>query len=110
MNLLKKTDERSQSFINFLKQKNPGFNSNFTKTDLEVLQELTKNPREKIEKIAKKTKLSTKTVTRCIEKLHENEGVQFTLIYDPEKFENYIPYAILAWIDGKLKRNIEKHE
>ncbi len=55
----------------------------------------------------KKTSLSTKTITRCIEKLHENEGIQFTLIYDPEKFENYIPHAMLTWIDGELKETLE---
>ncbi|MGB0855530.1 MAG: AsnC family transcriptional regulator [Nitrosopumilus sp.] len=93
--------------LSIFEAENPGFNSNFTKTDLEVLQELIKNPREKIENIAKKTKLSTKTVTRCIEKLHENEGVQFTLIYDPKKFENYIPHAILVWIDGELKETLK---
>nr|WP_316506886.1 hypothetical protein [Nitrosopumilus sp.] len=51
--------------------------------------------------------MSTKTITRCIEKLHENEGIQFTLIYDPEKFENYIPHAMLTWIDGELKETLE---
>ena len=93
--------------LSIFEAENPGFNSNFTKTDLEILQELTKDPRQKIESIAKKTKLSTKTVTRCIEKLHENEGIQFTLIYNPEKFENYIPHAVLTWIDGKLKQTLE---
>ena len=94
--------------LSIFEAENPGFNSNFTKTDLEILQELIKDPRQKIESIAKKTKLSTKTITRCIEKLHENEGIQFTLIYDPEKFENYIPHAVLTWIDGELKETLEK--
>ena len=94
--------------LSIFEAENPGFNSNFTKTDLEILEELIKDPRQKIESIAKKTKLSTKTITRCIEKLHENEGIQFTLIYDPEKFENYIPHAVLTWIDGELKGTLEK--
>ena len=94
--------------LSIFEAENPGFNSNFTKTDLEILEQLIKDPRQKIEAIAKKTKLSTKTITRCIEKLHENEGIQFTLIYDPEKFENYIPHAVLTWIDGELKETLEK--
>ena len=93
--------------LSIFEAENPGFNSNFTKTDLEILQELIKDPRQKIESIAKSTNLSTKTVTRCIERLHENEGIQFTLIYNPEKFENYIPHAVLTWIDGKLKQTLE---
>ena len=86
---------------------NQGFISNLTKTDLEILKRLIENPRQKIEKIAKSTKMSTKTITRCIEKLHENEGIQFTLIYDPEKIEDFIPHAILTWIDGELKEVLE---
>ena len=86
---------------------NPGFSSNLTKTDLEILEKLIKNPREKIEQIAKNTNMSTKTITRCIEKLHENDGIQFTLVYDPKKIENFIPHAILTWIKGDLKETLE---
>ena len=57
--------------------------------------------------IARNTKMSTKTITRCIEKLHENEGIQFTLVYDPRKIENFIPHAILTWIEGDLKEILE---
>ena len=32
--------------------------------------------------IHKNTNMSTKTITRCLEKIHENEGIQFTTIYD----------------------------
>ena len=65
-----------------------------------------KDPRQKIENIAKQTELSTKTITRCIEKLHENEGIQFTLVYDPKKIEDFIPHAILTWIEGDLKETL----
>ena len=51
--------------------------------------------------------MSTKTITRCIEKLNENEGIQFTLIYNPEKIEDFIPHAILTWIDEDLKETLE---
>jgi DNA-binding Lrp family transcriptional regulator len=93
--------------LSIFEAENPGFNSNLTKTDLEILDELIKDPRQKIEKIAKNTEMSTKTITRCIEKLHENDGIQFTLIYDPKKIEDFIPHAILAWIDGDLKETLE---
>ena len=56
--------------------------------------------RKLIETIAKNTKMSTKTITRCIEKLNKNEGIQFTTIYDPKKIKKFIPYAIITWIDS----------
>ncbi len=93
--------------LSIFEAENPGFSSNLTKTDLEILEELIKNPIQKIEQIARNTKMSTKTITRCIEKLHENDGVQFTLVYDPRKIENFIPHAILTWIKGDLKETLE---
>ena len=85
-----------------------GFNSNLTKTDLEILEQLIKEPRKKIENISKDSGLSTKTVTRTIDKLNENEGIQFTVIYDPIKIQGFIPHGILAWIDGDLKEILKK--
>lgn len=93
--------------LSIFEAENPGYSSNLTKTDLEILEELEKDPRQKIEKLAKITKMSTKTITRCIEKLQGNEGIQFTLLYDPKKIEEYIPYAVLTWIEGDLKETLE---
>ena len=96
--------------LSIFEAENHGFNSNFTKTDLEILKQLMKDPRQKIESISKKTNLSTKTITRCIEKLDENEGIQFTLVYDPTKIKGFIPHAVLTWIDGDLKETLKKME
>ena len=93
--------------LSIFEAENSVFKSNLTKTDLEILEELIKEPRQKIEKIAKNTNLSTKTVTRSIEKLHKNDGFQFTLIYDPTKIEDFIPHAVLSWVDGDLKETLE---
>jgi len=93
--------------LSIFEAKNPGFNSSFTKTDFEILEELIKDPRQKIEKIAKNINMSTKTITRCIDKFQKNDGIQFTLIYDPKRIENFIPHAILTWIDGDLKETLE---
>ncbi|MFQ5782375.1 MAG: AsnC family transcriptional regulator [Nitrosopumilus sp.] len=93
--------------LSIFEAENPGCDTNLTKTDLEILQELIKDPREKIEKIARNVDMSTKTVTRCLDKLHKNEGIQFTLIYDPKKIEDFIPHAILTWIEGNLKETLE---
>ncbi|MBA4453289.1 MAG: winged helix-turn-helix transcriptional regulator, partial [Nitrosopumilaceae archaeon] len=102
---------RDVRVLSIFEAENPGFDSNLTKTDLEILEQLMKNPRQKIESISKKTNLSTKTVTRCIEKLNENQGIQFTVVYDPTKIKNFIPHAILTWIDKDLQdtlKNLEK--
>jgi DNA-binding Lrp family transcriptional regulator len=93
--------------LSIFEAENPGVSSDLTKTDLEIINELMKDPRQKIEDIAKKTDLSTKTVTRSIEKLQNDEAVQFTLVYEPTKIEGYIPYCILTWIDGDLEQTLE---
>ena len=96
--------------LSIFESENPGFNSNLTKTDLEILEQLMKDPRQKIETISKQINFSTKTITRCIEKLNENEGIQFTLTYDPTKIKGFIPHAILTWIEGDPKdilKNLE---
>jgi DNA-binding Lrp family transcriptional regulator len=94
--------------LSIFEAENPGFNSNLTKTDLEILELLIKESRQKIEKISKDIGLSTKTVTRCIDKLQENDGIQFTVIYDPTKIEDFIPFAVLAWIEGDIRETLEK--
>jgi len=93
--------------LSIFEAENPGVSSDLTKTDLEVINELMKNPRQKIEDIAKKTDLSSKTVTRSIEKLQNDDAVQFTLVYEPTKIEGYIPFCILTWIDGDLKQTLD---
>jgi len=94
--------------LSIFEAKNPGFNSNLTKTDLKILEELMKDPKQKIELIAKHTHMSTKTITRCIEKLQKNDGIQFTLIYDPKKIKEFIPHAILTWISGDVKETLKE--
>ena len=94
--------------LSIFEAENPGFSSNLTKTDLEILELLIKEPRQKIENISKNTGLSTKTITRCIDKLQENDGIQFTVVYDPTKIEDFIPHAVLALIKGDLRETLEK--
>jgi len=92
--------------LNIFEAENPGITSNLTKTDLHIISELMKDPRQKIEELAKKTNLSTKTLARSLEKLQNDDAVQFTLIYEPTKIESYIPFCILTWIDGDLKETL----
>lgn len=96
--------------LSMFEAESPEITSRFTKTDLEIINELLKDPREKIENIASSTGLSTKTITRSLEKFQNNEAFQFTLIYDPTKIEGYIPYAILTWIKGDMKKILKSLE
>ncbi|MEA2044467.1 MAG: winged helix-turn-helix transcriptional regulator, partial [Thermoproteota archaeon] len=75
-----------------------------TKTDFKILDQLLKNPREKIDSISKSTMLSTKTVTRTIEKFEKNPAIQFTIIYDPRKLEKFVAFAVLAMVQSDVKK------
>jgi DNA-binding Lrp family transcriptional regulator len=93
---------RDVRVLSIFEAENPGVSSNLTKTDLEIIKELMNDPRQKIEDIANKINLSTKTVTRSIEKLQNDDAIQFTAVYDPKKIVGYIPHAILTLIEGNL--------
>ena len=86
-------------------QRNLNLGLDLTKTDFKILEQLLKNPKEKIDSvIAKSTKLSTKTVTRTIEKFETNPAVQFTIIYDPKKLEKFIAFALIAMVQSDIKK------
>ena len=89
--------------LNIFEAEDAGIESNLTKTDLDVIEQLLKNPREQIDVVAKNAKISSKTVTRSIEKLQENSAFQFTLTYDPGKIKPYISHAILCVINGDVE-------
>jgi len=93
-----------------LDPKESEFRADLTKTDFKILDQLLKNPREKIDLMAKSTKLSTKTITRTIEKFEKNPAIQFTIIYDPRKLEKFVAFALLAMVQNdvkKIKKDIE---
>ena len=102
--------------LNIFEAEDAGMESNLTKTDLDVIEQLLKNPREQIDVVSKNANISTKTVTRSIEKLQKNPAFQFTLTYDPGKIKPYIAHAILCVINGDvetmlkaLRKQFEEH-
>ncbi len=102
--------------LNIFEAEDAGIESNLTQTDLDVIEQLLKNPRELIDIISKKTKLSSKTVMRSIEKLQNNPAFQFTITYDPSKIKPYISHAVLCVVNGNienllktLKKQFEDH-
>jgi len=94
--------------LTIFEAENPGIRSDLTKTDLQIIGNLLINPRKKIETISQETKLSTKTITRSLEKLQNDEAVLFTLVYNPIKLEQYIPYVILTWINKDISLTLNK--
>ncbi len=88
----------------------PRAGANLTRTDLEILGKIVEDPRQRISSIARITGMSKKTVSRCLEKLYENNGIKFTLVYDPKKMRGFIAYVVLAWIvdADRLTESIEE--
>lgn len=93
--------------VSIFEAENPGIRSDLTKTDIDIISQLLKDPRTKIEDLAKNTKLSTKTIARALKKLQNDEAIQFTLVYDPTKFGQYIPFAVLVWIEKNLNETVK---
>ncbi|OLE40854.1 MAG: transcriptional regulator [Thaumarchaeota archaeon 13_1_20CM_2_38_5] len=96
--------------LSIFEAKNPEIRSDLTKTDIEIIDILLKDPRLKIEVIAKKSGFSTKTVTRSLDKLQNDEAIQFTSIYDPKKMGEFIPFAILVGVISNVKNALLKLE
>jgi DNA-binding Lrp family transcriptional regulator len=71
---------------------------------------LIEDPRKKIEQLSKDTKLSTKTINRGLEKLQNNELIQFTLVYDPSKIEGFLCYAVVAITQEDIPQMLKKFE
>jgi DNA-binding Lrp family transcriptional regulator len=105
---LTKSLMRDIRVLSIFQTENPGIPSNLTKTDLEIIDKLIKDPRSKIEEIAKLIKLSSKTVTRSLEKFQRDDTILFTLIYDPIKLRGYIPYAIVVEIKNDFKNTFNE--
>jgi len=96
--------------LSIFQAENVGIPTNLTRTDLEIIEKLIKDPQTKIEDLAKSTKLSSKTVTRAIEKFQKDDAILFTLVYNPVKLSGYIPYAILVGIKDDFQKTLEKLE
>lgn len=100
---------RDVRVLSIFEAKNPEIRSDLTKTDIVIIDILLKDPRMKIDEIAKISGFSTKTVARSLDKLQNDEAIQFTLIYNPRKMGGYIPFAILVSVDN-VKKTLSKLE
>jgi DNA-binding Lrp family transcriptional regulator len=98
---------RDVRVLSVFEAKNPEIRSDLTKTDIEIIDILLKDPRLKIEEIAEKSGFSTKTIARSLDKLQNDEAIQFTLIYNPKNMGEFIPFAILVGVTD-VKKTLAK--
>ena len=98
---------RDVRVLSVFEAKNPEIRSDLTKTDIEIIDILLKDPRLKIEEIAKESGFSTKTIARSLDKLQNDEAIQFTLIYNPKNMGEFIPFAILVGVTD-VKKTLAK--
>ena len=99
---------RDVRVLSIFEAKNPEIRSDLTKTDIEIIDILLKDPRLKIESIAKKSGFSTKTIARSLEKLQNDEAIQFTAIYNPKNMGEFIPFAVLVGVKEDIKKTLVK--
>jgi DNA-binding Lrp family transcriptional regulator len=99
---------RNVRVLNIFEAKNPEIRSDLTKTDIEIINILLQTPRLRIEEVAKKSGLSTKTIARSLDKLQNDEAIQFTVIYNPKKMGGFIPFAILVGVKGAVRDTLSK--
>jgi DNA-binding Lrp family transcriptional regulator len=79
-------------------------------SDLEIMKRLLSDARMRVEDIAKETSLSPKTVTRRLEKMRENNILQFTLSTDlsSKQLTGFIQFHVLIDVDAPYHQNIVK--
>ncbi len=94
---------RDARVLSIFEAKNPEIRSDLTKTDIAIIDILLKDPRLKIEEIAKISGFSTKTVARSLDKLQHDEAIQFTLIYNPRNMGDFIPFTMLVSVNDVKK-------
>lgn len=99
---------RDVRVLSIFEAKNPKIRSDLTKTDIEIIGILLKDPRQRIEEIARQSGFSTKTIARSLEKLQNDEAIQFTAIYNPKHMSEYIPFAVLVGVKGNVKSTLAR--
>lgn len=77
-------------------------------SDFKIIKSLLSNPRIQVEDIARKTSLSTKTVTRRLEKLRENHIIEFGIIRNISSIQlvGYIEFAVVIDVEKSLFQKV----
>jgi DNA-binding Lrp family transcriptional regulator len=87
----------------------PSIREQPTYTDFKIMRCLLANPRMEILDIAEKISMSSKTVTRRLEKMIENHVLDFTIHCNPTAIGGYIVSVVSASIEkGSFSKVLEK--
>lgn len=79
-----------------------------TSIDFKIMRCLLDNPRMEISDIAKKISMSSKTVSRRLEKMIENHVLDFTVHFNSTAIRGYIMYVVSANIEkGSYRKVLE---
>ncbi len=83
---------------------------NIRTIDLQVIKCLLLNPRMSTSAIAKRTSISSKSVTRWFRKMKDNGILNFTIIRDISSMQlvGYIEFAMIIKIDIKYSKNLNR--
>src|ERR687887_92696 len=81
---------------------------NIRNSDFKIIKCLLSNARTQVEDIAKESSISTKTVTRRLEKMRESRILQFSIIRDMSSMQlvGYIEFAVIIHVQRSLYQNI----
>jgi DNA-binding Lrp family transcriptional regulator len=64
-------------------------------TDSELMYHLVQDPRSKVDELAQKLGITSKSIKRKSNKLTANRVMQFSIVYRPNAIQGYIPFHIL---------------
>ncbi|MGN6823008.1 MAG: winged helix-turn-helix transcriptional regulator [Candidatus Nitrosocosmicus sp.] len=70
-----------------------------SKTDLKIMQCLLENPRMDINRVAGQISLSSKTVTRHLDKMIQNHVLRFSILCDSSSTFGYLQFSITLSVD-----------
>jgi DNA-binding Lrp family transcriptional regulator len=77
-----------------------------TETDYKLIQALVEDPRAKVDEVASRIRIASKTVSRSLTKLTGNRVIRFGILYNPTRFRGYIPFHILVYTDQNAIRKV----
>jgi DNA-binding Lrp family transcriptional regulator len=100
-------DAREHAIMNYRR-----ISTKIHSSDFKIIRTLLSNPRMQVGDIAKETSLSTKTITRRLEKLREDRVLQFSVSTNMSSMQliGYIEFAVIAHLhdDSHYQQVLER--
>jgi DNA-binding Lrp family transcriptional regulator len=84
----------------------PRLQEDLRELDFKIIKCLFPDPRIRISEIAGKLSISTKTVSRRLDKMKENHIVQFSVLVNPASTRGYIQFAIAISVNERFYHQV----